>query len=305
MSGSRNRRTRSEVPWAPLALAAAFGSVAAAVLASASFATPRTIAAREPLSTTAAPASLPPYAAEDGRSPAFDPSHSAWTEILKARVKDGAVDYSGLATDRARLDAYLRSLESVSTNDFDAWSSEERLAFWVNAYNASTIRLVLDHHPVTSIQKIGGFFRSPFGIEFIPLGHLRGEPGEISLDDIEHETIRKDWEEPRAHFALVCASKSCPALRDEAFRGADLDRQLDEEGRRFLADPSKNRIDVSGRRLEISAIFKWFREDFEKAAGSVPAFLARFVDEPAASSLRDGGKWKIVHLDYDWSLNGK
>jgi len=233
----------------------------------------------------------------------FDHSHAAWTAILGERVREARVDYAGLSRARAGLDAYLATLEGVTRAEFDAWSREERLAFWINAYNAYTIRLILDHYPVSSIKKIGGLFKSPFGIEFIPLRNLRGEV--LSLDDVEHGILRKEFDEPRIHFAIVCASKGCPPIRPEAFRAGDLDRQLEENARAFLADRDKNRIDLEKRTLDVSPIFDWFGEDFVKAAGSVPAFVARFVDEKAAAALRDGGAWKVRTTDYDWDLNGK
>ncbi|MGH7894503.1 MAG: DUF547 domain-containing protein [Candidatus Binatia bacterium] len=121
----------------------------------------------------------------------------------------------------------------------------------------------------------------------------------MSLDDVEHGRVRKDFAEPRIHFALVCAAKSCPPLRDEAYRAADLDRQLGDQGRTFLHDPTKNRWDAATRTLELSSIFKWFREDFEKAAGTLPAFVARYLDDPGATA-QDA---RIRFLAHDWSLN--
>lgn len=240
---------------------------------------------------------------EASKATAFDHAHAAWTRLLGNFVKDGWVDYAGLRGSRAELDAYLAALENVRPPEYEAWARPERLAFWINAYNAYTVRLILDHYPVESIKRIGGLFRGPFSKTFIPLKGLRGK--DLSLDDVEHRILRKEFDEPRIHFAIVCASKSCPALGPEAYGAADLDRQLDEAARAFLADPKKNRIDRAKRALEISSIFKWFREDFEKAAGTLPAFLARFTDVETAKALREGEEWKIGFLDYDWSLNGR
>lgn len=134
----------------------------------------------------------------------------------------------------------------------------------------------------------------------VPLG---GTPGRmLSLNDIEHEILRKQFDEPRIHFAIVCASKSCPVLRTEAYRAKDLESQLDEAARTFIRDPSRNRFDPGSRVLRLSSIFKWFREDFERAAGTLPAFVARYHDESSAVALRTGGL-RVEFLEYDWSLN--
>jgi hypothetical protein len=238
-----------------------------------------------------------------GAVPTFDHAHGAWSSVLGRHVRDGRVDYAGLSRARGDLDAYLATLQGVTREGYATWNREERLAFWINAYNAYTIRLVLDHYPVSSIKKIGGLFKSPFAIEFIPLRGLRGK--DLSLNDVEHEILRREFDEPRIHFAIVCASKGCPPLRAEAYRAADLDRQLDENARAFLADREKNRIDLENRTLYLSPIFEWFEGDFVKSAGSVPAFVARFVDEKTGASLRDGGKWSVKDTQYDWDLNGE
>src|SRR4029434_9265868 len=133
----------------------------------------------------------------------------------------------------------------------------QRIAFWINAYNAFTLRLILDHYPIASIRRIGWLPGAAFRERFIPMQGLKGET--ISLDDIENGTLRSAFREPRIHFALVCAARSCPPLRREAYRGADLDRQLDDQARIFLRDATKNRVDAATRTLYLSSIFKWFR----------------------------------------------
>lgn len=231
--------------------------------------------------------------------PPLDPEHAAWTALLRRFVRDGLVDYRGLAAEGAAdLDAYLASLSAVDETEYLTFSREARIAFWVNVYNAFTIRLVLDHYPIESIRSIGFLPGSAFRRRFIRM-ELHGG-GRLSLDHVEHRILREELGEPRIHFAIVCASRSCPALRPEAYRGRDLDAQLDAATRAFLADETRNRIRPGDVRL--SAIFRWFREDFEKAAGSVPAFVARFADGPAAAALRDPDV-RVRYLDYDWSLN--
>ena len=239
--------------------------------------------------------------ANDSAAADFDPDHSAWTAVLAKYVRDGDVDYRGLAGEgRASFDAYLQSLQAASPSEL-TWSRDERIAFWINAYNAFTIRLVLDNYPLRSIRSIGLLPGAAFRKAFIPLG-----PGgeEISLDTIEHQILRAKFQDARVHFAIVCASKSCPALRSEAYRARDLAQQLDDAARRFLADPSKNRLDVASGTLHLSPILKWFREDFERDAGSLEAFVARYAGPHDAERMRTT-KMQLEFLDYDWSLNGR
>ncbi|HWP65130.1 MAG TPA: DUF547 domain-containing protein [Candidatus Limnocylindria bacterium] len=218
-------------------------------------------------------------------------------------MQDGFVDYAGLEKDgQAELRAYLDALESICRGHYDTWTREQKLAYWINAYNAYTVRLILDHYPLKSIREIGLLPGAAFRKEFIPSKGVRGKT--LSLDDIEHEILRKDFSEPRIHFAIVCASKGCPTLRSEAYRAADLERQLDDAARTFVRDSAKNRFDASKRTLYLSSIFKWFREDFERAAKPLPEFVARFADEQTAAGLR-AGSVRIEFLDYDWSLNGR
>lgn len=225
-----------------------------------------------------------------------DQDHTGWTAILGRYVRDGRVGYAALRQDGGpALQAYLDGLSAACAQDYPQWSRADRIAFWINAYNAFTVELVLDHYPIRSIRKIGWLPGAAFRDDFIPMPELKG--GDVSLDDIEHGTLRKDFREPRIHFALVCASRSCPALRPEAYRGAVLDRQLDDQARGFLNDPAKNRFDPATRTLYLSRIFDWFRADFESSGGSLPAFVAPYLAQPVPADAR------IVFLDYDWSLN--
>ncbi len=126
----------------------------------------------------------------------------------------------------------------------------------------------------------------------------------MSLNEIENKILRAEFHEPRIHFAIVCASKSCPKLQSEAYRASDLDAQLERAAREFARDPAKNRYDASSQELQLSSIFKWFREDFETASGSLPAFFVRFTEPALAKTLGDG-KVKVEFLEYDWTLNGR
>ena len=231
---------------------------------------------------------------------AFDHEHRAWTRLLEQYVKDGRVDYAGLRREaRPALSGYLDLLSAVSRTCYARWMREQRLAFWINAYNAYAVELILEHYPVRSIRAIGWWPGAAFRTKFIPMKDFTG--GDLSLEDVEHEHLRKEFREPRIHFAIVCASVSCPPLRSEAYRATDLERQLDDQARRFLADPTKNRFDPKSRTLHLSSIFKWFRGDFE---GTLPAFVARYVDPATAAALREPGV-RVEFLDYDWSLNGR
>jgi Protein of unknown function, DUF547. len=244
----------------------------------------------------------------------FDQSHAAWQQLLHRSVvvsADGtrsAVDYAALKADPPALDAYLASLSAVSEATFARWSRDERLAFLINAYNAFTIELILTRYPdLTSIRDLGSTFGTPWQEPFFTLLGSRR-----SLDDVEHGLIRKPgaFDDPRVHFALVCASIGCPMLRNEAYVGDRLDAQLDDAMRRFLADRTRNRYDPAGRTLEVSRIFDWYGSDFSQGYQgftSVPATLALFAgelaDDPADQAAIRAEQVPVSFLDYDWRLN--
>jgi len=234
---------------------------------------------------------------------AFDQTHVAWTAILSHYTRAGIVDYAGLKQRGAgELGRYLASLAAVCREHYRSWPRPQKLAFWINAYNAYTIKLILDHYPLKSIRNIGVLPLAGFRQSFIPMQRLLGK--KVSLNHIENEILRKELRETRIHFAIVCASKSCPALRAEAYRGNALGRQLDAAARGFVRDGQKNRYDAAAKTLFLSAILEWFRKDFEQSAGSVLAFVARYADPQVAEAIRSGSV-KVKQLDYDWSLNGK
>jgi hypothetical protein len=250
------------------------------------------------------------FAALPARAEAFD--HGPWNDLLRRHVlvqragQATQVDYAGIAHDHAQFKKYLAATSAVSRAQFDRWSTSDQLAFLINAYNAWTVDLVLQGYPkIASIRDLGSLIQSPWNKRFVPLlGSTR------SLDDIEHSLIRGSgrYREPRAHFALNCASISCPALRPEAYVGAQLDTQLESATRRFLSDRSRNRF--AGDRLEVSSIFRWYREDFEvgwRGAKSLGAFLALYgevlgLDVAQRQRLAQDG-FAIEFLDYDWRLN--
>ena len=227
---------------------------------------------------------------------AFDPEHRALGDVLGGFLDGGLVDYAGLRVEREGLDGYLASLSVVSKTEIEGWPEAEQIAFFVNAYNAWTLRLIVDHYPVGSIKDIGGFFSGPWKEEIV---RLFGKT--LTLDHIEHEILRKAYAEPRIHFALVCAAVGCPPLRGEPYIGARLDEQLDDQGRVFLSNRQKNRLDTENRTLYLSPIFKWFREDFTKPVGSLVAFVRPFLPRKDQAALEDS--FRIRFTDYDWSLN--
>lgn len=248
------------------------------------------------------------------RAQAFDPTHAAWTALLKKHVRllrggqATQVAYAGFAADRAALKAYLDSLSAVSTATFGGWARAERQAFLTNAYNAFTVELILTKYPdLKSIKDLGSVFSSPWKPKWIPL-----LGGKVSLDDIEHAMLRKrgDYDDPRVHFAVNCASIGCPALREEAFVAVRLDAQMDEQALRFMSDRTRNRYNVQRGRLELSKIFDWYGEDFRlghRGIASLAAFAGRYADQladaPADRERIRGGSVDIAFLDYDWALN--
>jgi hypothetical protein len=237
--------------------------------------------------------------------------HSAWDALLKQHVvaiTDGhatQVDYAGMAKDRTKLKSYLGAVSSIPKGTFDAWPKNEQLAFLINAYNAYTVELILTKYPdLKSIKDLGSFISSPWKKKFIP---LFGET--ISLDNIEQDMIRSDkYAEPRIHFAVNCASIGCPALRTEAYTGANLTAQLDDSTRKFLGDRSRNRLD--GKTLEVSHIFKWYKGDFTRGwqgFNSVEQFFTTYSSalglSPADVQKLKSDAIEIDYLDYNWNLN--
>ena len=207
--------------------------------------------------------------------------HSPFTALLRRHVSStGAVDYAGLKRDRAALDAYLNTLAGTAPDR--SWSRDARLAYWINAYNAATLQLIVDNYPLKSIQDLDG--GKPWDVRRVELG---GET--YTLNAIENEIIRPRFNEPRIHFAVNCAAKGCPPLRNEAFVPERLDAQLREQTERFLND--SRYTSVEGGTLKVSKIFDWYGSDF----GDVAAFVRRYRDLPPAV--------EVEFASYDWALN--
>ncbi len=246
-------------------------------------------------------------------------SYDGFAALLAERVDErGMVDYRALKAQPERLSAFVSDLAGLDRRRYDAWEKQDKLAFWINAYNALTLKAIIDNYPIkptflaklrypdNSIRQIKGVWKE---LEF----PVMGRP--ITLDAIEHEVLRPQFKEPRIHLALVCAAMGCPPLRNEPFEGARLDEQFAAQASDFLGNSSKFRIDREGKVVHLSAIFDWFGSDFEGTYGTAGEFtdhgdaeravlnyISRALSDEDRSFLRTG-RYKIKYLDYDWSLN--
>ena len=241
---------------------------------------------------------LPIFMGTVVRAQDFDQAHSGFDTVLKTYVENGQVDYAGLKSNRRELDRYLSSLAAVDEKEFKTWPMTDRLAYLTNLYNAATLQLIIDHYPVKSIKDIGSFFKGPWKQ---PVVKLFGKT--ITLNNLEHDIIRKQFDEPRVHVVLVCAAKGCPPLRSEAYVGARLEEQMAEQMRTFLANSTKNRVSAASGKVFLSPIFKWYGKDFKKNGNTLLGSLAPYWPTQAAGRLKSRRKWGIAYTDYDWSLN--
>ncbi|MEW6146240.1 MAG: DUF547 domain-containing protein [Thermodesulfobacteriota bacterium] len=180
----------------------------------------------------------------------------------------------------------------MTRREFEGWTRDEQLAFLINVYNAETLDLVIQNYPVKSIKEIGSGGKGPWEE---PVVELFGET--ITLNALENGIIRKNFKEPKIHFALVCAAMGCPPLSGETYVAARLDSQLEAQTKKFLADTEKNSVDRINKTIRLSPIFEWYAADFESGAGSVPGFLKEYYGDIT------NGQYIIVYTDYDWSLN--
>jgi len=213
------------------------------------------------------------------------PSHSIFDGLLKAHVSaSGVVDYAGLKSKEAELDKYLKNLENHGPET--TWNRDQELAFWINAYNAYTIKLILNNYPVASITDLHG--GKPWDVKWI---NLNGKT--LSLNNIENDIIRPKYNEPRIHFAVNCAAKSCPPILNAAYKAKSLESQLESQTKKFVNNSKFNTLGKNA--IEVSKIFDWYGVDF----GSVASFFVRYADTTVKPSA------KVSFKEYDWSLNGK
>jgi hypothetical protein len=220
--------------------------------------------------------------------------NSLYAELLSDYVNQGIVDYQGFKKEEKKLDAYLDVLAAV---DPEKLSRHNRFAFYINAYNAWTIKLILTGYPgVKSIKDLGSIFSSSWKKKIC---RINGKM--LSLDEIEHDILRPTFKDPRVHFAVNCASKGCPKLISTPYEGDILESQLNEAARAFINNPEKNYL--KDNTLYVSSIFKWFAEDFDH---DIPAFLKKYADDELKRQLSEkSGDINVKYLDYDWSLNGR
>jgi hypothetical protein len=248
-------------------------------------------------------------------------SYDLYGKLLKAHVDDrGMVDYQGLKVNSKVLDDFATSVSRLDGGMYHGWTDKERIAFWINAYNCLTLKAIVDNYPIqpsllksfvypkNSIRQIPGVWD---GLKFSVMGR------DMTLDGIEHGILRAEFHDPRIHMALVCAAMGCPPLRNEPFTAAMLDAQLDDQAKRFLANPKKFRISRETDSIYLSPIFEWFGDDFIKKYGTdkefqgfsekeraVLNFVSHYLDSRDKGYIVKGG-FSVKYLNYDWSLNEK
>ena len=268
------------------------------------------------------------YATDENPNSEF--SYDSYAVVLKKHVDDkGMVSYADLKDNPEQLEQFVRALANTDLNTYKNWNENAKIAFWINAYNALTLKVIIDHYPIkaglisglvypdNSIRHISGVWDK---MQFRVMGL------KMTLNEIEHGILRSQdkylvetygkFYEPRIHMALVCAAMGCPQLRNKPYVGEKLDEQLDDQSKRFLANPHKFRIDRAESKVYLSSIFKWFGKDFIKkykpdkgfdsagseAEKSVLNFISRYIQTEQGEYLRTG-KYNINYLDYDWTLN--
>lgn len=248
---------------------------------------------------------------------AFDHQHQIFSQVLSNVVKlspdkkQTRVDYALLNNQPEQLNQYLEGLSSVKQSEYKLWSGDEQLSFLINAYNGFTLQLINQNYAkfkngkVESIKDLGSFFSSPWKQSFFTLLEKKR-----SLDNVEHDMIRVWFERPRIHAALVCAAVSCPPLRNRAFVADKLNQQLDDQMRQFLSDDQRNTINLTDNRVDLSSIFKWYGEDFEKGQQGftrlkdlIKVYQTDIADDPQQLTWLQKQDFSIRYLDYDWRLN--
>jgi hypothetical protein len=245
---------------------------------------------------------------------AFDQTHAAFTAELKKFVDASGVHYSKWKNQQQGLNAYIASLEKITPEEYATFTLDEKKALWINTYNALAIRVVLDHYPIhgektyyppNSLRQISGCFEE---IKVKIAGR------QLDLYTIAHNLIRKECADPRMHFAVVCAAKGCPTLRDTAYVAQNLDRDLDKAARDYVNNPRNVQIDSAKGELRVSLLFSWFPLDFAMHAFKKVSFpppednqiIAAYISNwlsPEQRDLLSSREWKLVYLPYDWSLN--
>ncbi len=235
---------------------------------------------------------------EATRGAAFD--HSDFDGLLRRHVTRGLVDYDAFAA----APEFRRYLDRLESQDPSTLRNAGRIVFWINVYNAYTIKLINKHQERRSIRNInktlGLALKGPWREELVAVGGRR-----YHLDNVEHDILRKQFREPRIHYALVCAALGCPPLRAEAYLAERLDEQLDDQARAFLLrSPDKNRVEVASRTVHVSPILgEYFREDFGGTDAAIGRHIAGFYPDGPEKQLLLSGRFKLKVTHYDWTLN--
>lgn len=245
--------------------------------------------------------------------------HTIFDTLLQKHVKNGLVNYRALKANREPLKKYLKQLEQVDPASFEKWTSDEQKAFWINAYNAITIEGILRNYPIqwggiiararfpqNSIRQISDFWETVF---------IKVMERNFTLNHIEHEILRKKFNDPRIHFVIVCASIGCPILENRSFFSNDLDQRLEKATYNFINNRDKVKLDNRNNTLYLSSIFDWYKEDFPalknsfeglkkygKKERNIVAFVIKYLPEVDKKFIFDNQP-KIKYLNYDWSLN--
>lgn len=242
-------------------------------------------------------------------APAAPLDHSALARVLERYVDaEGLVDYRGLQQDPSDLNTYVAELAALPAASVASWSEAERIALLINAYNALTLAAIIEHDPLK------GSIRDIWGVWNLRRHTVAGEP--MTLDHLEHGILRKEYNEPRIHAALVCAANSCPPLRREPFRGEQLDAQLDNQVDLWLSGPHGLKIDRDTNTVAISKIFEWFAEDWDRTYRTDKVFgghpkqsaVLNFISQhspPADRLYLNDATYRFTYLDYDWALNSQ
>jgi len=238
---------------------------------------------------------------------AFDHQYKAFGSVLDAAVSHGKVDYNAVKQHQPELDAHLNTVANLSAGEFETFSRAQQLAFYINAYNGRILHEVASHYPIKSVMDIQGVFKKN---TFTVAGRL------LTLDRLENEVLRPTFHEPRIHFAINCAARSCPPLQGKPFTANQLDQQLEQAARGFMTDPKQNRYDPTSNTVQISKLLEWFGGDFlskypdasprkgltpEQAA--VLTFAAQFVGQGPMKTFLRSGTPRVVFMEYDWRLN--
>jgi len=229
--------------------------------------------------------------------------NTAFTALLRDHVKDGRVNYKAIKTD----ERFTQYIETLKKTDPSGLQGNEKLAFWLNVYNAFTLKVICDNYPLKSITDLnggGGLVISTVLKTTVwdkKLVEISGK--QYTLNGVENDIIRK-MGDPRVHFAMVCAAKSCPPLRPEAFEASKLNDQLEDQGRDFLAQTKKNSFNIEKKTAAISNIFNWFQADFAKTVPEVLRYISRFLPKDKAEQVAtNAAAFSVTYTDYDWSLN--